>query len=153
MKSLKQFKESLDQWNGNANLSILNQQYNPLLIESSIHDFNTNKRLYKEILESYTDDDIVVLAKPKSLLYQEDVDYIRLFVKNKKLTINESVINVRKHLDNGFQNKKIDFVLENGDCVLIDIDTILRLQESDISLENIRNAKELMNIILETLEE
>lgn len=152
MKSLKQFKESLDQWNGNVNLTKLKSIYESTKVQDSLLHYNTINESYQDIVENMSDDDIVILAKPKTPLYQNDVNQLRETVDSKNLSIDEKLINVRKNISNGFLNK-FEFVLEDGSKILMDIDTLHLLKENDIDTLNLHNKNKIFSVISEILED
>ena len=152
MKSLKQFKESLDQWNGNVNLTKLKSIYESTKIQDSLLHYNTINESYQDIVENMSDDDIVILARPKKPLYQNDVDKIKEQVEKKTFSLEESVINVRKNISDVLQNK-FEFVLEDGSKVLVDKGTLDILKENNIDPINITNKNKIFSVISEILED
>lgn len=152
MKSLKQFKESLDQWNGSVNLTELKYIYESTKIQDSLLHYNTINESYQDIVENMSDDDIVILARPKRPLYQNDVDKIKEQVEKKTFSLDENVINVRKNISDVLQNK-FEFVLEDGSKVLVDKGTLNILKENNINPINITNKNKIFSVISEILED
>ena len=152
MKTLKQFLETIDEWNGSVNLTELKSIYESTKIQDSLLHYNTINESYRDIVENMSDDDIVILARPKKALYQNDVDKIKKQVEKKTFTLEDSVINVRKNISNGFQNK-LEFVLEDGSKVLMDKGTLDILKENNINPINITNKNKIFSVISEILED
>lgn len=152
MKTLKQFLETIDEWNGSVNLTELKSIYESTKIQDSLLHYNTINESHRDIVENMSDDDIVILARPKKPLYQNDVDKIKKQVEKKTFTLEDSVINVRKNISDGFQNK-LEFVLEDGSKVLMDKGTLDILKENNINPTNITSKNKIFSVISEILED